>query len=81
MWSSVDKAQGGIVVPRGGEDLSEPPRLGRTGTTGASASRESAQAAALACGSRSHNECRVPGELGGHGQVECQGRFPHAALL
>ena len=32
-------------------------------------------------GVKVHNERRVPGELGGNGQVERQGRFPHAAFL
>ena len=40
------------------------------------AARESDQAAALAWGSKVHDKRCVPGKLGGHGQVERQGRLP-----
>ena len=77
---SVDEAQGGIVIPCGREDLREPRGLSGNDDRGFCLARVGPGGGA-GLGVKVHDERRVPGELGGHGQVERQGRFPHAALL
>ena len=75
MRSSVDETQGGIVVPCGREDLREPRGLGGKDDRGICLTRVGPGGGA-SLGVKVHNERRVPGELGGNGQVERQGRFP-----
>ena len=59
MGSRVEKAEGGAMLAGGGKDLREPRGVGRE-DRGATLSRESAQPAAEACGSRSITTAGVP---------------------
>ena len=78
--SSVDEAQDGTVLPCGREDLREPRGLGGDDDWGFGLARVGPSSGA-SLGVEVNDERCVPGKLGGHGQVERQGRFAHATFL
>ena len=80
MRSGIDEAKGSTVLPGGREYLGEPGGLGGYDDRGLSFARVTPGGGAR-LGVEVHDERCVPGELSGHGQVEREGRFAHAAFL